>query len=85
MKLNAKALGFTLGILWGLAIFIVTLASLWTTGGYGEKFLHGIASVYPGCSISYIGALVGLGYGFVDAFICGWLIAIIYNFFTKEK
>ena len=85
MKLNAKALGLSLGIIWGAAILLVTFASLLTAGSYGVKFLYGIASIYPGYSISYIGALIGLAYGFVDAFIAGWLVAVIYNFFAKEK
>lgn len=85
MKLNARALGFTVGVIWGIAVLLVTLASLWTAKGYGKDFLDILVSIYPGYSISNIGALLGLCYGFVDGFVGGWLVAVIYNFFAKEK
>ena len=85
MKLNARALGFALGVIWGLAILITTFASLWAAGGYGKHFLDMLVSIYPGYSITSGGAILGLCYGFVDGFIFGWLSARLYNFFAKEK
>ena len=85
MKLNARALGFTLGVIWGFAVSLLTLLSLYSFETYAIGFLKGIASVYPGYTISTEGAILGLCYGFVDAFVLGWLIAKIYNFFAKEK
>ena len=85
MKLNARALGFALGVIWGVAILLVTLVSLWTGRAYGKHFLYAVASIYPGYSITNRGALLGLCYGFVDAFVFGWLIAHLYNCFAKEK
>ena len=84
MKLNSRALGFTLGVIWGMTLLIITLASLWTGRSYAKHFLYGIASVYPGYSISNVGAILGLCYGFVDGFVFGWLTSTIYNFFNKE-
>ncbi len=84
MKLNARALGFTLGIIWGIAILITTLIALWSTGAYGRSFLYMLASIYPGYSVTIVGSFLGLCYGFADGFVFGWLTAKIYNFFAKE-
>ena len=47
MKLDAKAMAVTLGLLWGGALLIVGLANLaWE--GYGDGFLNVMASIYPG-------------------------------------
>ena len=85
MKLNARALGFTIGVIWGLAIFLVTVISLWAGRSYGRQFLYTLSSIYPGFDISSNGAILGLCYGFVDGFVFGWLTAKIYNTFAKEK
>ena len=84
MKLNARALGFTMGVIWGVCILLVTFASLWTQRAYGKNFLYTIASVYPGYDITKMGAFLGLCYGFVDGFVFGWLTAKLYNYFAKE-
>ncbi len=84
MKANARALGFAVGVIWALAILLTTLISLWSVGTYGRTFLGGIASIYPGYSITTGGALLGVCYGFVDGFVFGWLVAKLYNFFAKE-
>lgn len=85
MKLNAKALGFTWGVIWGLTILLMTAIYLCSAKTYGKNLLMAIASVYPGYSTTPVGGLLGLCYGFVDGFACGWLTATLYNFFAKEK
>lgn len=82
-ELNKKALGLTLGILWGFALFLVTLWIL-VSGGTGEH-LELLGRFYLGYSVSYKGSLVGLAYGLVDGFITGWLIAFLYNLFAKKS
>jgi hypothetical protein len=84
MKLNARALGFTSGAIWGLTVLIITLVSVASARSYGRYFLYCLASVYPGYSITNGGALLGLCYGFADGFACGWLVAKLYNYFAKE-
>jgi len=83
MKLHARALGLTMGVIWGVMVFLVTLLAVWSSGGYGKSFLVGVTSIYPGFTISYKGALLGLFYGFLDGFVFGWFTAVIYNYFAK--
>ncbi|MBU4488040.1 MAG: hypothetical protein KKI13_03105 [Candidatus Omnitrophica bacterium] len=84
MKLNARALGFSVGLIGGIIILLLTLGSLWTARVYGKYCLYSLASVLPGYDISTNGALLGLCYGFAGGFGAGWLVAKLYNFFAKE-
>lgn len=75
--LDPKKLGVAGGILWGLCMFITTIISIYS--GYAEDFLNMMASIYPGYSISGFGSIVGLIYGFFDAFVGLFLLAWLYN------
>ncbi|HSS65474.1 MAG TPA: bacteriophage holin [Gammaproteobacteria bacterium] len=82
MRLNAKALGLALGILWGLSVF---LATGWIIlMGSSADALAELGVFYIGYEISWTGAVVGLGYGFVDGLIGGVLLAWIYNAFLPR-
>jgi hypothetical protein len=83
MKLKPFALGLSLGIIWGGALFITSWLSYFT--GYGKLFLDTVAgSIYPGYTISPVGSFLGLVYGFADLLIMGVLVGWIYNRFMNE-
>ncbi len=78
MKLRPLYLGISIGIVWGVSLFITTWLSYYT--GYGKLFLEVLAqSIYPGYSITPFGSLLGLFYGFLDGLISGSIIGAIYN------
>jgi hypothetical protein len=79
MNLRKRALGLTLGVVWGLAVFVATL---WAAIQGRGKTLELLSGYYPGFSVSYGGAVVGLFWGFVSGFIVGVLIAWLYNLFS---
>ncbi len=81
MKINIKALALSTGILGGLAIFLLTVWFL--IMGYSGDLLAKLGSVYLGYSVSWLGAFVGLIYGFVDGLIGGALLGFFYNKFAK--
>jgi hypothetical protein len=82
MKLKPFALGASIGIVWGVSLFITTWISYYT--GYGRLFLDVLAvSIYPGYSITPAGSFLGLAYGFLDGLISGALIGWIYNRIAK--
>jgi len=83
MSLNPKAFGLTAGIIWGLAVLVTTLISIST--GYAKIFLNIIVSIYPGYSISPVGGIIGLIYGFADASIGFYIFARIYNWLEMKK
>jgi hypothetical protein len=83
LKLRPVALGLSLGIVWGGALFITTWLSYFT--GYGRLFLETLAvSIYPGYTISPAGSFIGLLYGFLDLFIMGTIVGWIYNKIVRE-
>ena len=84
MKFRPLSLGIALGILWGAALFFMTWLC-YVTGWYGRLFLEFVGSVYPGYTISPLGSLVGLGYGFADMFVAGVVIGWLYNRLGGEE
>jgi hypothetical protein len=83
MKWDTKRAALTGGIVWGAALFLVTLVSIST--GYAHSFLQGIASVYPGYSVSMTGSVVGLIYGFLDFFVGVYITVWVYKQLGKSK
>jgi hypothetical protein len=81
MKLDSIRFGLSGGILWGVALFFMTLAGMFFD--YGIPFLAMMTSVYPGFSISWVGAFLGLFYGFLDGFIGLWIFAYLYNWLER--
>ena len=85
MKVNVKALGFTIALLWGGIVLLVGLGNL-AFPGYGSAFLEVVASIYPGYQASpSIGELiVGVLYALVDGFIGGLIAGWLYNLFASR-
>ena len=82
MKLGKLALGLAIGIIFGLTILITTL---WIVIAKGEgTHIILLSRFYPGYSVTVGGAFIGLVWGFIDGFIAGWLIALLYNLFSKK-
>jgi prepilin signal peptidase PulO-like enzyme (type II secretory pathway) len=81
MKLNVKAFALAAGILWGVAILVITLSDVWC--GRGEHLIL-LRGIYPGYQISYLGSVIGLVYGFVSGALVGALFAWLYNCLNKE-
>jgi hypothetical protein len=73
MKFKPVALGVALGVVWGEALCITILVSVYI--GYGRLFLETFPqSIYSGYSISLVGSFFGLIYGFLDGLVGGALI-----------
>ncbi len=85
MRLHITALSFTVGLIWGAAIFLVAVANLiWPN--YGQAFLELASSIYPGYhpSSSIGSVIIGTLYGIVDGAIGGAVFAWVYNFFVHR-
>ncbi len=86
MRLHVTALALAAGILWGGAVFLVSLAH-WIWPDYGAAFLNLAASIYPGYEPdSTVGSvLIGTLYGLVDGAIGGAVFAWLYNLFAGHS
>lgn len=77
MKLCWKAAGLALGLFWALTLFISTIVAVYT--GYLEGIVNLLVGVYPWYEVSLAGAFIGLGEAFLDGFVGGALLVLIYN------
>lgn len=78
MKFNTKAFALTCGLMWGLAIFLITWWIILFEGATGEITFIGL--LYRGYNISPTGSLIGLIWAFFDGLIGGFIFAWLYNF-----
>ncbi len=76
-KLNVTALGLAMGILWGVGVALMALSAAWW--GYGTAWVELLGSVYKGVAATGTGVFMGLLWGFADGFVCGALLAWLYN------
>jgi tetrahydromethanopterin S-methyltransferase subunit G len=79
-KLDGKALGISIGLLFGLAIFLATNFLLFKGGDVVGPNLALLSQFFIGYQVSFSGSLIGMIYGLIAGFIIGWLIAFVRNF-----
>lgn len=83
MKLNVRASALSLGIIWGLLIFLFTWWLYIRGISVDQQTL--IGKIYPYFTISPLGSLLGLMYGIIDGLLVGAAFAWLYNRLQKEK
>jgi hypothetical protein len=74
--MKVKAFAVAAGILWGFLLFALTL--LETVRGVGHT-LGALSALYPGYSVTYLGSVAGLVYGFVSGALIGAAFCWLYN------
>ena len=78
MRLHPLALALAGGILWaGGILFFSVLAQFCT---YAEDVVQLVAKFYIGFESTLAGTLIGMAWGFADAFIGLYILAWLYNF-----
>jgi hypothetical protein len=80
-KIDAKAFGLACGVLWGGGMFILGLID--TASTWGDEWGKVVASVYLGYTPTVIGSIILGVWCFVCAGICGFILAKLYNKFSK--
>jgi len=79
LRLSEKILGFVLGILFALIIFIATNWLVIKGGPVVGPHLALLGQYFKGYSVSFFGSIIGAAYGFVTGYLSGLIIAWIYN------
>ncbi len=79
LRLNAKMLGLVIGILLGLAIFIMTNWLVIKGGDSVGPHLGLLSQFFIGYRVSFLGSIIGFAYGFAVGTLSGSLIGWIYN------
>ncbi|NIA21695.1 MAG: hypothetical protein GWP05_06960 [Anaerolineaceae bacterium] len=84
-RIRALPLATALGIVWGMAMFLSGVATIYTDH-YARKMVEVFGSIYwgyvPG---SWTGALLGLVLGFADAFVGTLIIIGLYRLFCRSN
>ena len=83
MTLNIKALALTSGLLCGGGLFCLTWWIIIFDGSLTDVTF--IGRIYRGYSISPLGSLIGLAWGFADGLIGGAVFAWLYNRFATKR
>jgi hypothetical protein len=81
MRIRIRAMGFAAGSVLGLAVFLLSLYSLWFGSGETIGYLEW---VLPGFERSLVGLVVGMIGGFVWGFAVGVLFGWLYNTFQRS-
>lgn len=87
LRLNGNVLGFVLGTLCALAIFVATNWLVLKGGEVVGPHLQLLDQFYWGYTVTFLGSFIGAAYAFVTGYICGLLISWVYNgvLFLKSK
>lgn len=81
-KLDPKAFGLALGLLWGGGVLFMGLTAI--VCSWARPFVDVLSVMYRGYSASLLGSFIGTVWGFVDAFIGGVIFAWLYNKLLKH-
>ena len=75
---HTRALGAAVGVVGGLAVFAVTVFHVVLHPSPAFK-LGLLAQYFPGYTVSWMGAFVGLFWGSLAGFVTGWFVAFVRN------
>ena len=76
--IDRRALGVAVGTVCGLGIFLLTAADLLRHPKPGLN-LALLGQYFPGYTVSWAGAFVGLAWAFAAGFCAGWFLAFVRN------
>jgi hypothetical protein len=82
LRLNARAWGIAMGLLFGLGLFIATNFLVLKGGSQVGPHLGLLAVYFPGYRVTFVGSLIGFVYAFVLGYALGRLIGTVYNRLT---
>jgi hypothetical protein len=79
LRLNGHILGFVLGFVGALIIFVATNWLVLKGGDVVGPHLSLLGQFFIGYSVTFTGSLIGAAYGFITGYLSGLLIGWIYN------
>jgi hypothetical protein len=79
LRLNGHILGFVMGVIAALAVFVATNWLVLKGGEVVGPHLGLLDQFFIGYSVTFVGSLVGAAYSFVIGYLTGLIIGWIYN------
>jgi hypothetical protein len=84
-KLRSGILSFVFAMVGGIGLFGATAFLVIRGGSNVGQHLGLLSQYYPGYSVTWTGALLGLVYGALTGGVMGWAIASIYNRLARNR
>jgi hypothetical protein len=78
-RLNARAWGISVGLLFGGGLFVATIILVIKGGPNVGQHLGLLRAYFPGYGVTLVGSFVGFVYGFVIGYGVGRLLGSVYN------
>ena len=78
-RLKAGILSLVFGLIAGIGLFAMTAILLLDGGPNAGLHLNLLGNYFIGYKVTWPGAFIGFGWGFVAGAAVGWLIGITYN------
>ena len=85
LRLNARAWGIAVGLLFGLAIFLATVLLVVKGGPTVGPHLALLGQYLPGYRVTWAGSFVGFVYLFVIGYAVGRVIGWVYNSLARSE
>ena len=82
-RLNERAWGVTVGLLFGFGLFIATIVLVIKGGPNPGPHLSLLKVYFPGYRVTFFGSIIGFVYAFVLGYALGRLIGSVYNLLVK--
>ena len=79
VRLNGNVLGFVMGTILALAIFVATNWLVIKGGEVVGPHMQLLDQFYWGYSVTFAGSFIGAAYAFVTGYVAGLFIGWIYN------
>jgi len=78
-RLRAGVMAVVFGMTGGVTLFVATVWLLLRGGPNVGKHLSLLSNYFPGYSVTWGGAFMGLLYGALVGALAGWTLALLYN------
>jgi hypothetical protein len=84
-RLDASIQGIVAGVVLGVIIFLATNWLVLKGGAVVGPNLALLGQFFIGYRVTFLGSLIGFGYGFVCGFLGGYLVASLYNWIVELR
>jgi hypothetical protein len=85
LRLNARAWGMAVGVVFGIGLFFATLLLIIEGGKDVGPHLALLGKLLPGYRVTVGGAFIGFAYMFVIGYAVGRVIGIVYNYLARGE
>jgi hypothetical protein len=84
-RLRAGIMAIVFGMVGGVGLFLATIWLVIRGGPNVGKHLGLLVNYFPGYSVTWKGAVIGIVYGTLIGALVGWLVSWVYNLVAARR